>query len=527
MRPDSVKRRSFVDDLLSLWPGLRYLSLGIWLVWAFLAYSGTIWLSDVEVDGANLSQMYIISTGSFALVSLLAPFFQRQVQTILSSRRYLMYVGLLTVLGSLAIVLAGPYYLAARWLFYIGDVFTGIGTAFIALKIGELYGELKPQKALVYAALSQLVIVVIYFTVIGSELYQPIPGGPSLAGILSLIILPLIAAFLVSAKPTAASHSEEESENNIDTEYYHEIKSLSAVFWKFLIAIFIFTIVSSVINGLIVSSSPPSTTLTGSSTLMLLRILMSVLFLFFALRIFRLINFGKLYLLMMVLIAVLVAASTLLESMGVSFQIVIGFISNTFDFVVWCMLAFIVYQRRISSITVFGLGRGVFMVGSAIGWYLGAQLMPGLIDDNLTTIIYVVLAILIILCATLVFSERDFDNLVSPITEAELTLSDLTSEPYALSGDSAEESHNHARPFNQACTHIGQTARLSAREQDIFELLALGRGSENISKRLSISLNTARTHTHNIYTKLNVHSRQELIELVEDERKQQQENPDQ
>jgi hypothetical protein len=49
----------------------------------------------------------------------------------------------------------------------------------------------------------------------------------------------------------------------------------------------------------------------------------------------------------------LVAASTLLESMGVLIQIVIGFISNTFDFVVWCMLAFIVYQRRISSITVF------------------------------------------------------------------------------------------------------------------------------------------------------------------------------
>ncbi|NLG09904.1 MAG: hypothetical protein GX562_00010 [Coriobacteriaceae bacterium] len=524
VRPDITKRKSFVDDLLSLWPGLRYLSLGVWLAWAFLAYSGTMWLSDVEVDGGNLSNMYIISTGSFALICLLAPFFQRPVQMILSSRRNLLCAGLLTVIGSLAIILAGPYYLAAYWLFVLGDILTGVGTAFIALKIGELYGELKPQKALVYTALSQLVIVVIYFTALGGEFYHPIEGGPSLAGIISLVLLPMIAAFLVSTCPSTPNHIEGEPDENSPEEYYREIKSLSTVFWKFLIAIFIFTTASSVINGLIVSSSPLSITLAGSNSLMLLRIVMSVLFLFFALRVVKQINFGKLYLLLMVLIAILVATSTLLESMGISFQIIIGFISNTFDFVVWCLLAFIVYQRRISSITVFGLGRGVFMVGSTLGWYLGAQLMPGLIGDNLTTVIYIVLALLILLCATLVFSERDFDRLISPITEAELTLKDLTRDLDLSSEDPTDEPRNHARPFIQACTRMGQIARLSAREQNIFELLALGRGSENIAKRLSISLNTARTHTQNVYTKLNVHSRQELIELVEDERKRQQDD---
>ena len=125
------------------------------------------------------------------------------------------------------------------------------------------------------------------------------------------------------------------------------------------------------------------------------------------------------------------------------------------------------------------------------------------------------------------FLERDFERPISPITEAELTLKDLTSDLDLSSEDPTDEPRNHARPFIQACTRMGQIARLSAREQNIFELLALGRGSENIAKRLSISLNTARTHTHNVYTKLNVHSRQELIELVEDERKRQQDDQDQ
>ena len=523
MQPERKKRRPFVEDLVSLWPGLRYLSLGIWLAWAFLAYSGTIWLSDVEINGSNISAMYIISTASFAVVSLIAPFFRRHIEMILASRKFIIYAGLLTTIGALGIIAAGPYYLGIPWLFYTGAALTGIGTAIIALKCGEIYGQLKPQKALVYTALSQIIVVIIYFTVLGSESFQPIPGGPSLAGIISLLLLPLVAAILVSVKPASSKQIESSSSKLPETSYFSDLRSLSAVFWKFLIAVFIFTTVSSVINGLVVSSSLPSSTISSSNNLMLLRILMAGIFLFLALRIFKQINFGKIYLLMMALIAILVAANSLLDLMGISFQIVIGFVSGTFDFVVWCLLAFIVFQRRISSITVFGFGRGVFMVGSALGWYLGAQLMPLLSDSYTTAIVYIAFAVLILLCATLIFSEKDFDCLVSPITEAELTLKDIAPNDNSLIDSEDDEHHNHARPFTEACNRIGASARLSTREQDIFELLALGRGSVNVAKRLNISLNTARTHTHNIYTKLNVHSRQELIELVEDERQKLQE----
>lgn len=56
---------------------------------------------------------------------------------------------------------------------------------------------------------------------------------------------------------------------------------------------------------------------------------------------------------------------------------------------------------------------------------------------------------------------------------------------------------------------------LSAREQEVFEMLARGRNRAYISKALVVSDNTTRTHMKNVYRKLGVHSQQELIDLVE------------
>jgi two-component system response regulator NreC len=53
--------------------------------------------------------------------------------------------------------------------------------------------------------------------------------------------------------------------------------------------------------------------------------------------------------------------------------------------------------------------------------------------------------------------------------------------------------------------------RLTAREKQVFKLLAEGKTSRDISKYLSVSLKTAMTHRTNIMAKLNLHSRAELI----------------
>ena len=56
---------------------------------------------------------------------------------------------------------------------------------------------------------------------------------------------------------------------------------------------------------------------------------------------------------------------------------------------------------------------------------------------------------------------------------------------------------------------------LSAREVEVAELLMRGNRVSAIASRLYISENTVRGHAKNIYRKLGVHNRQELIDLGE------------
>ena len=59
---------------------------------------------------------------------------------------------------------------------------------------------------------------------------------------------------------------------------------------------------------------------------------------------------------------------------------------------------------------------------------------------------------------------------------------------------------------------------MSSREAQICGYLARGRSQTYIRDALFLSKNTVATHVRHLYTKLDVHSKQELIDLVEKHR---------
>jgi len=63
----------------------------------------------------------------------------------------------------------------------------------------------------------------------------------------------------------------------------------------------------------------------------------------------------------------------------------------------------------------------------------------------------------------------------------------------------------------------GATSRLStltAREREVFQLLALGKSNKDVARELSISLGTAKKHRENLQRKLDCHSTAELARLA-------------
>lgn len=71
------------------------------------------------------------------------------------------------------------------------------------------------------------------------------------------------------------------------------------------------------------------------------------------------------------------------------------------------------------------------------------------------------------------------------------------------------------KPLLERCRIIGAYYGLSKREVDVFHLLSLGRTAARIQEELLISAGTVNTHTYHIYTKLDVHSQQQLIDLMQ------------
>ena len=64
------------------------------------------------------------------------------------------------------------------------------------------------------------------------------------------------------------------------------------------------------------------------------------------------------------------------------------------------------------------------------------------------------------------------------------------------------------------CDELARTYGLTAREHEILGFLAHGHNGVYIGEELVISPNTVRTHIHNIYRKLDVTSREDILRIV-------------
>lgn len=79
------------------------------------------------------------------------------------------------------------------------------------------------------------------------------------------------------------------------------------------------------------------------------------------------------------------------------------------------------------------------------------------------------------------------------------------------------EEANKMLSRQEACEIIAEQYGLTGREQEILALLARGHNGVYISEILFISPNTVRTHIHNIYRKLGVSSREEILSMTNPE----------
>ena len=175
------------------------------------------------------------------------------------------------------------------------------------------------------------------------------------------------------------------------------------------------------------------------------------------------------------------------------------------------------------SIDVFkvnSLTRLVIVALNSVGWYAG--LYASFAYDELwnsQVSLVVVMICVEVFAVFLVWAIYKVQKQAPDIDEDEAGTSSIPPVPQgetskAEQPPSTVTAHETEQSWELCCDEVAAQYGLSRRESDVFRLLARGYSSPKIQTELYIAQGTVNFHTRNIYAKLGVHSKQELIDLV-------------
>ena len=171
-----------------------------------------------------------------------------------------------------------------------------------------------------------------------------------------------------------------------------------------------------------------------------------------------------------------------------------------FDVVGWVVLAAVGARNTRASVATIAWGRGS-IAGAAIGVWANAASLTHPVAVQLATGTLVLGFAAYALIGLKNFSFIDTINGVTEVVDAQST--------------SIEEASRAT--LEQACSTIADRASLTPREREVFEMLARGRDSFYIQEQLTVSRNTVKAHVKHIYAKLDIHTHQDLLDIVESE----------
>jgi DNA-binding CsgD family transcriptional regulator len=168
----------------------------------------------------------------------------------------------------------------------------------------------------------------------------------------------------------------------------------------------------------------------------------------------------------------------------------------TVSIVLWCMLAATAAHTRLPVHLVFAACLATITLANLAGMILGFLQGVFLTQSFLSLAAVALVSIYLLSMVSLIVFKRQ--------------------EPARADGEkkAAESQGYREERYLESCQKLAQEAGFTPREAEMLPLLGSGRSIARIAKMLFISENTAKSHIKSIYSKLDVHSKQELIDLV-------------
>lgn len=195
----------------------------------------------------------------------------------------------------------------------------------------------------------------------------------------------------------------------------------------------------------------------------------------------------------------LMAVGFIFFALGYPFNL-IGFATHQmgyqyFYIVIWALWAILARKLNQPVASFASVSMVSIMGGQLLGSIIGAQLISAATDKYWLAIIAACMVFVILLVSLFAFE--------SPFPES----------GWGVFHPLIED--RQAPRFKRSLERLAEMRGLSPRETEVFELLAKGRNSTFIGAQLVISEETAKTHIKRIYRKFGVHSQQALLDMID------------
>lgn len=526
--------REWLLTVEAKWPSFKYLGFGCYYAWIFLCYnSGVLFPVSSNVAGFSAqSVMYLLSTIALSCVLIISALCHRKADRLVGSFPFVLTAGALASLSTVLVTLEIPQ--TGTPLFFAGCVTTGLCTAFVALRFGVLYSSMEASKAMANVAGAFVFAGALYFIAIGL---------PPAVGMGLTILLPFMAA-LCSATCQESLFSRSLSDISEPAKAASKSSHIG-FFVKLVIAVGAFSTICGFYNGLGVNLNNITGQVVASGTnavMVFIVLIISGVLLLVSGTVTEAFKVSKLYYPVILIACFAIVVFPLFGGYNDIQRIMIGAMYNLFILFVWCMLAHIANRTSLTPVFVFGLGRGASGLGTTVGWLVSMLAAPQVADnsDNMLAL-SLVMAFILIVISMVVLKEGAIDAALEgtakkqqafTTTQGTASIGSLHTYPW-LSGAASSLPITGSPVFEPASTANDEAASttlaskinaenptlsaagLSDREIEVLQLLASGSTIEGIADKLCVSFNTAKSHVRHVYTKLDVHSRKELMSFLQ------------
>lgn len=519
------------------WPYLRYLGMGAWWAWIWLCYNGlglfTFWPEGVRASSVGL--MYLYSTTAIALVSVIAALLWKRTTPLLEIRLFVVGVSLIASVGVLLISYSSM--LGGDAVFALGSVLTGMGTSVLCFKTGAVFGTLGRREVLTAGSVSLMFAAFLYFMGIGiPSTWQPA----------FIACMPLVSAALYIMPGDDPFPADE---NQI-----HEPKGKTGrkSFINLVLASAMVAATAGFGKGLS-TASMTAAEFAQAGSIITLCIFLAAIIICFAVNSGDIVRAVRRVYAALILLGVVVI---LLSALGLNL-VYLNIGKELLWMVFTCLMAYMVFRFDFSPVRAFGIGQAAYLVTSAMFWWIGMLAAPALASSSTHMLVMMCIVVLIVAVFAFVFNEADIKFIFTyKHTQQQTALSEDSRSSYtfaqaiqanrqgneakagqeskgeagavaeveeaATASESSEAGSEQAQVYRaprelslqERIAAIPERYGISVREEEIMEYFVQGRSANWIAEELTISKNTVRSHIRSIYTKLDVHTRQELLDFL-------------